>query len=192
MSDRMDMTPPPPPPIPITRDYADVGGLRPDPATPSNVLIQNMPEPLRSLFGNTQIRRPSEAEFQSHVPDGFSAGHEGQWLAGYYNGPTDQVMIRRGAENMGDIYSMAEHELLHRLAATYPKYQVDGRGYYPQLMGLLFRNDQQALDRWVGDPGHAFTTYGAQALHDPSALPDYLHSYFAPLLPTVQPRRGPF
>ena len=193
MARQMDYTPPavPPPPPAIHREFGEVGGLTRSPYMASNEIIAQMPDFLRTYFANTKIERPNERDFLRRTPPGYADSRPGQWLAGYYDAPTDTVAVRRGAED-GDAVGVARHELLHRLATKHPRYAVDGRGAYPALMSALFNNDRPAWQQWSGDRGHAFTSYADTALTRPDDLPDFLRSYFSPLLPPVQPRRGPF
>lgn len=193
MARKMDYQPPavPPPPPGIHRDFGEVGGLTRSPYTASNEIIAQMPPFLRAFFANTPIQRPNDRDFLGRTPAGYSEGRPGQWLAGYYDGPSDTVAVRRGVEDSGDVYSVARHELLHRLAAKHPRYAVDGRGQYPQLMSALFNSDRPAWEQSRQDPGHAFTRYAETAMTDPDALPLPVQNYFAPLLPPVNVQRGP-
>ena len=194
MARQMDYTPPavPPPPPAIHREYGEVGGLTRSPYMASNEIVAQMPEFLRQFFRNTRIERPTERDFLRRTPPGFAESRPGQWLAGYYDAPTDTVAVRRGAEDAGDVVGIARHELLHRLASKHPRYAIDGRGAYPQLLSALFNSDRSMWERSRQDPGHAFTGLAETAMTTPDALPLPVQNYFAPLLPPVQTRRGPF
>ena len=185
----MDYVPPPPPP-PIHRDFAEIGGLTRSPYLASNEIMARMPDFLRSFFANTKIERPDERDFLRKVPPG-SAHREGQMLAGYYDAPSDSVAVRRGVEDVGDVYSVARHELLHRLATKHPRFAIDGRGAYPTLMGALFNSDRSSWESARADPGHAFTSMAETAMSEPDRLPLSVQNYFAPLLPPVKDQRGP-
>lgn len=190
----MDYPPPtavPPPPPAIHRDFGEVGGLTRSPYMASNEIMDQMPEFLRAFFRNTKIERPNEQDFLRRTPPGYVDSRPGQWLAGYYNAPTDTVAVRRGVEDSGDVVGVARHELLHRLATKHPRYAVDGRGQYPTLLSAMFNGDRQMWGRSRQDPGHAFTGFAETALTDPESLPDFLQSYFAPLLPPVNVKSGP-
>ena len=178
----MDYTPPPiPPQVPaIHREFGEVGGLTRSPYMASNEIIAQMPEFLRQFFRNKKIERPRSVSIRGESNVGA-----------YGNG---RVQVSREAE---DVPTVARHELLHALSAEHPRYRAEPYFQFGRLRnavgdGLDLPEPYRSYVQQSQDWPHAFVHLGNVAMTTPDTLPLPVQNYFAPLLPPVQPRRGPF
>ena len=180
--DYADVGPPPNiPPIHRPAPPLEDGGLVPQPFTPSNALVNQMPPFLRQYFANRHIERPANVSAY------------GQPQQGLYSG--GRVQMDRSTNDP----KVLRHELLHAISGEHPKYRMDQFRFYGGLRAAMgdgsylpdfYRKHFEGLQQ-RGDWPHIFVHLGELTMDHPEWMPQGLQDYFAPLLPPVQNEQGP-
>lgn len=169
-----------PPPVPsISRplNSSGVGGLTQPDFASSNALMAQMPDALRTQFGNRHIGRPS----------GLTDNTGSSNLGTYGNG---QVRVDRSTDDP----AVLRHELLHALSVEHPRFHDEPYFYFGRLANAIKQSGplSPTVAPWVQpqDMAHTFVHLGELAMDQPDALPLPLQTYFAPLLPPIQSPHG--